>query len=231
MISQLNAAGAGELFSGRAVMAETKQRTIRVMVVDSQQVVREGVAAIVGRASGMEVVAQAADGWRALELFRRELPDVVLTDLTLPGVDGIKLTAAITKERPRSRVIVLTTHAGREDIYRALQVGARSYLLKETSSENLIDAIRAVDAGHRLLSDEIATRLAERVSGTHLTEREMDVLRQIAAGRSNKEIALALGISESTVKGHVNNILSKMNVSDRTQAVTTALKHGLIRLE
>jgi DNA-binding NarL/FixJ family response regulator len=212
-------------------MTEHRQKLISVMVVDAQQVVREGVAAIIGRASGMEIVAEAHDGARALELFRRLRPDIVLTDLMLPGLCGIELTAAITRESPRTRVIILTSQAGQEDIYRALQVGARSYLLKETSGENLLEVIRAVYAGHRLLSDEIATRLAERVSGAQLTEREMDVLRQIARGRSNKEIAQALSISESTVKGHINNILSKMSVSDRTQAVTTALRHGLIRLE
>jgi two-component system, NarL family, response regulator len=214
-----------------AGMTGVKEKTIRVMVVDAQAITREGLAAIIEKAAGMAVVAQAAEGTRALELYREHQPDVVLADIYLPGMGGIELIAALTAEFPRSRIITLTNRMGQEDIYRALRAGARSYLLKDTTREELLRTIRSVHAGQRLLSGAVSAHLAARVADSDLTPRELDVLRLILKGQSNKMIAATLKIAESTVKGHVNNILSKMGVNDRTHAVTTALRRGIIHLD
>jgi DNA-binding NarL/FixJ family response regulator len=209
----------------------TKGDSIRVLVVDDHPIVREGLIAIVERQPDMSVVAEASDGEQAVEAFRQHRPDVTLMDLRLPGMSGVEAITAIRREFPSARVIVLTTYDGDEDIYRALQAGAQGYLLKDTFREELLEAIRAVNEGKRRIPGGIATRLAERIGGNELTAREIEVLKLIVKGRSNREIASALVITEGTVKGHVNNILSKLGVADRTQAATTALQRGIIHLD
>ena len=204
---------------------------IHILVVDDHPIVREGLTAIINRQADMTVVAEAADGEQAVEMFRRHQPDVTLMDLRLPKRSGVEAIAAIRKESPAAHLIVLTTYDGDQDIYRALQAGAQGYLLKDMFREELLDAIRAVHLGKRRIPAAVASRLAERLPGNELTARELEVLRLIAAGNSNREIADALAITEGTVKGHVNNLLSKLGVGDRTQAVTNALQRGIIHLD
>ncbi len=203
---------------------------IRIVVVDDQAVVRQGFVSLINTVSDMEVIAEGTDGRQAVELYRKLRPDVLLTDLRMPAMSGVEAIAAIRREFPNARVIVLTTFDGDEDIYRSLQAGAQGYLLKDMFFEELEDAIRTVHAGGRRIPGVVAERLAGRVGGSDLTGRELEVLEQIVFGRSNKEIAAALDISEATVKSHVNNILSKLGVTDRTQAATTAIRRGLVRL-
>ena len=203
---------------------------IRIVVVDDQAVVRQGFVALINTVADMEVIAEGTDGRQAVELYRKHRPDVLLTDLRMPVMTGVEAIAAIRREFPSARLIVLTTFDGDEDIYRSLQAGAMGYLLKDMFFEELEDAIRTVHAGGRRIPGIVAERLAGRVGGSDLTGRELEVLEQIVFGRSNKEIAAALDISEATVKSHVNNILSKLGVADRTQAATTAIRRGLVRL-
>lgn len=210
-------------------MPETQP--IRILIADDHAVVREGLAAMIARRADMQVVAEAENGRQAVELARRHRPDVILMDLRLPELSGVAAIRQITAEVPAARVIVLTTFDGDEDIYRALQAGAKAYLLKDTPREALLEAIRAVHAGHKRIPSEVAAKLAERLLAPELSARELDVLRLIVAGRSNKEIGAALGISEGTVKVHVNSLLGKLGVADRTQAVTEALKRGLVHLD
>jgi two-component system NarL family response regulator len=205
---------------------------IRVLLADDHTVVREGFAAILGYQPGMEVAGQAADGHAAVELYRKLRPDVLLVDLRMPGLGGVEVLAAIRAEDPGVRAIVLTTFDGDEDIFRALEAGARGYLLKDCSTGELLEAIRAVHAGGRRVPPEVAARLVERASaGPALSGREVEVLGLVAAGKTNKEIAAALFISEGTVKTHVNNIHEKLGVRDRTEAVTTALRRGILHLD
>lgn len=204
---------------------------IRILIVEDHNVVRQGLAALIGTVKDMQVVAQASNGAEGVQLFREHHPDVTLMDLRLPQMSGVEAITAIRKEQPQARVIVLTTFDGDEDIYRALQAGAKGYLLKDMFGDELMDAIRAVHAGKTRIPAEIAERLAERMGGQDLTEREMEVLREVAGGLSNKEIGNKLFISEATVKTHLNNILSKMGVADRTQAVTSAIQRGIIHLD
>lgn len=204
---------------------------IGVLICDDHPVVREGLVAIINRQLEMTVVGEANTGHRAVELYHSLRPDVVLMDLRMPVMNGAEATAAICREDPQARIIVLTTYDGDEDIYRALQAGARAYLLKDMSHEELIEAIRAVCAGARRISPAAATQLASRTASTNLTSRELDVLRLIARGESNKRIAAQLRITEGTVKGYVNIIFQKLGVSDRTQAATTALRRGIVHLE
>lgn len=205
-------------------------KLIRVIVIDDHPVVREGLAAMIARQPDMAVVAQGENGKQAIALFKEHRPDVSLIDLRMPGVSGIEAILTIREEFPQSRIIVLTTYDGDEDIYRALKAGVKAYLLKDVFREELLEAIRAVHAGRRHIPVAVATRLAERVAAPDLTSREIEVLTLIAKGSSNKEIARQLAISEGTVKGHVNNILSKMGVDDRTEAATSALRRGIIYL-
>jgi two-component system NarL family response regulator len=203
---------------------------IRIIVVDDQAVVRQGFVALINTVADMEVIAEGTNGREAVELYRRHRPDVLLTDLRMPVMGGVEAIGVIKREWPEARVIVLTAFDGDEDIYRSLQAGAQGYLLKDMFFEELESAIRTVHAGGRRIPGVVAERLAERVGGSDLTGRELEVLRLIVAGRSNKEIGAALKISEATVKSHVNSILGKLGVNDRTQAATTALQRGLVHL-
>jgi two-component system NarL family response regulator len=203
---------------------------IRIMIADDHPVVREGFGAMLETEPDMTVVAQARSGEEALELFRRERPDVTLMDLRMPGMNGVDAILAIRREFPNGRFIVLTTYDGDEDIYRALEAGAQAYLLKDMFCDEILAAIRAVHAGQRRIPAAVGTRLAERMSGLDLSNREHQVLELVAKGRSNKEIATDLEITEATVKGHLTNILSKLGVTDRTQAVIAALRRGIVHL-
>ncbi len=204
---------------------------IRIMIVEDHHVVRQGFIALLRMVDGFEIVAEAPDGDRAIALYQEHKPDVTLMDLRLPTIGGVETITKIRAASPEARIIVLTTFDGDEDIYRALQAGAKGYLLKGMSSEDLIEAIRGVHAGKSRIPAAVAERLAERLSGPTLTERETDVLRLIVGGNSNKEIASALFISEATVKTHVNSLLGKLGVTDRTQAATTALQRGIVHFD
>jgi len=204
--------------------------TIKIMVIDDQAVVRQGFVALINTVSDMAVVAEGTNGRQAIDLYRLHRPDVTLMDLRMPELGGVEAITAIRKEFPDARLIVLTTYDGDEDIYRSLQAGAQGYLLKDMFFEELEEAIRKVHGGSRRIPAQVAERLAERMGSSDLTARETEVLEQIVAGHSNKAIATRLNISEATVKSHINNILSKLGVSDRTQAATTALQRGLVHL-
>jgi RNA polymerase sigma factor (sigma-70 family) len=203
---------------------------IRILSVDDHAVIREGIAALLGRQSDMELIAEASNGREAVELFRKHHPDVTLMDLQMPEMNGIDALSAIRGEFPDARVIVLTSYAGDVQISRALRAGARAYLLKDMLRKELLETIRAVHAGQKRLSAEIAAEIAEHALEDTLTPREMDVLRLIAVGNANREIAAQFGLSEETVKSHVKNILAKLGANDRTHAVTIGLKRGIIDL-
>jgi DNA-binding NarL/FixJ family response regulator len=205
-------------------------RSIRIMIVEDHHVVRQGIIALLKTVTGFEVVAEASDGREAIALFDQYHPDVTLMDLRMPNLGGVEAVTEIRRKHPGARIIVLTTFDGDEDIYRALEAGAKSYLLKGMFTEELIEAIRAVHAGKSRLPSAVAERLSQRIGASALTSRELEVLNGIVAGRSNKEIGAALFISEATVKTHINNILSKLGVTDRTQAATTAIKRGIVHL-
>ena len=200
-------------------------------MVDDQAVVRQGFVSLINTVADMEVIAQGTNGLQAVELYREHKPDIMLIDLRMPILSGVEAISTIRKEFPGARIIVLTTYDGDEDIYRSLQAGAQGYLLKDVFFEDLEEAIRKVNAGSRRIPAVVAERLAERMSGSDLTGRELEVLQQIVSGKSNKEIGTQLNISEATVKSHINNILSKLGVSDRTQAATTALQRGIVHLK
>ena len=208
-----------------------KTPSIRILLADDHPVVREGLAAIIDRQDGMHVVAQAANGQQAYGLFRSHRPDVTLMDLRMPVMGGLQATQAICREFPGSRILVLTTYDGDEEIYQALRAGASGYLLKDVPEAELIAAIRAVCAGRRVIPPGVAMQLANRYPGSNLTDRETEVLGLIVGGRSNKEIGEALRISEGTVKSHVNRLLEKLGATDRTQAATTAIRRGFFHLD
>jgi DNA-binding NarL/FixJ family response regulator len=205
--------------------------SIRIIVVDDHHIVRQGLVALIRTVPGMEIIAEASDGVQAVELYRKHRPDITLMDLRLPNKNGVEAITEIRREFSAARIIVLTTFDGDEDIYRALQAGAKGYLLKGMNVDELTEAIRTVHAGKSRIPAVVAERLAERMGGPALTVRELDVLRRIVSGRSNKEIAEDLFISEATVKTHINSILSKLGVNDRTQAATTALQRGIVHLD
>jgi two-component system NarL family response regulator len=204
---------------------------ISVMVTDDHPVVRMGLTALINGEADMKVVAEAGNGKEAVERFREHQPDVLLIDLRMPVMSGVDATIAIRGEFPDSRIIVLTTYDADEDVVRTLSAGAKGYLLKDSVGPEMLAAIRAVYAGQRRVSAAVGERLAERVNGSQLTMRELELLRLMARGGTNKDLAAALSITEGTVKGHVNNILGKLAVTDRTMAVTTALQRGIIRLD
>ncbi len=206
------------------------QPAIRLLLVEDHQVVRQGLAALLATSEGVEVAGAVGDGRAAIESYRRLRPDVTLMDLQMPKLGGVEAIREIRAEFPEARIIVLTTYDGDEDIFRALQAGARGYLLKGMPFDVLLDTIHAVHAGKSRVPAPVAEKLAERLSGQQLTARELGVLERIVAGRANKEIAADLFISEATVKTHVNSLLSKLGVADRTQAATAAIQRGFVHL-
>lgn len=202
---------------------------IRILIAEDHFVTRVGLAAVLDAQPDMCVVGQTESGRNALECYRELRPDVVLVDLSLPDVDGVDVTVAIRREFPQARIAVLTSAEGSERIYRALQAGARAYLLKDIRAPELLKAIRDVHAGRHVVPAAVAARLAERLPQADLTRREVDVLRLVVEGKTNKEIAVALAVSSGTVRTHVTNILGKLGVADRTQAATAALQRGIVR--
>jgi two-component system NarL family response regulator len=209
--------------------AEKKPR-IKVLIADDHSVVREGLVSLIRRKGDMAVVGEAVNGREAADLWKQHHPDVTLLDLRMPQLDGVGALKEIRGSDPRARVIVLTTFDGDEDIFRAIQAGAKGYLLKDAPREALMDCIRRVHAGETCIPVHLAAKLAGRVSGETLSDREIDVLKMMAQGKSNKEIGSALFISEGTVKSHVKSIFAKMNVISRTEAVSSASRRGLIQL-
>ncbi|HKR34724.1 MAG TPA: response regulator transcription factor [Steroidobacteraceae bacterium] len=207
-----------------------QSESIRILTVDDHQLLREGIAAVLERQEDMTLVAQASNGREAVESFRRLRPDVTLMDLRMPDMSGIEAITAIRAEFPDARIIVLTTYAGDAQAAAALKAGAVGYLLKNLVRKELLETIRVVHSGKRRVPPEIATEIAEHVADDELTERELDVLRRVAAGKSNKLIAAELDISEGTVKTHMKSILPKLDASDRTHAVMIALKRGILDL-
>lgn len=203
---------------------------IRVLLVDDHAIVRQGLAAMIENEPDMTVVGQAGDGLEAIALYRQLNPDVTLMDLQMPQMRGADATLAICAEFVQAHIIILTTYDGDEDIYRALRAGAKGYLLKDAEPETLLRAIQLVHSGQQYIPSEVAAKLVQRMNVPELSDREQEVVRQMALGLSNHDIGMALNITESTVKFHINRILSKLGVSDRTQAVITALKRGLAKL-
>jgi len=203
---------------------------IQILCVDDHRIVREGLELIIARQPDMAVAASAASGEESIELFRRHRPDVTLMDLQLGAMSGVEATRAIRREHPDARIVVLTMFQGDEDIFRALQAGAATYLLKDTLSDDLIRVIREVHAGKHPVQPEVEARLAERAAGPTLTPREVQVVGLIAEGMRNKEIAAALGISDETVQVHVKSIFWKLKVKDRSAAMNVALRRGIIHL-
>lgn len=210
----------------------SQKQPIRILIADDHPIVRAGLAAMleIQPEENLTVVGQANNGCEAVELFAQLQPDIALIDLQMPQMDGVATIATIRKQFPSAHLIVLTTYDRDEDIYRGLQAGAKAYLLKDTPREELLACIQAVHAGRSFIPMEVGARLAERMNSPELSKRECEVLQLMTAGISNLEIAEALNITEGTVKSHINNILSKLNVSDRTQAVIAALKRGIVKL-
>jgi DNA-binding NarL/FixJ family response regulator len=203
---------------------------IQILVVDDHPLLREGIAALINGQPDMKLVAEASNGQEAVAQYRLHRPDVTLMDLQMPTMSGIETIIAIRAESPNARIIVLTTYGGDVQVVRALKAGARGYVLKGHVHKALLDTIRAVHAGQKRMSPEVAAELADHSGEEELTAREIAVLRLIGVGNSNKEIAAQLGISDETVKSHVTNILEKLGANDRTHAVTTALRRGIIGL-
>jgi DNA-binding NarL/FixJ family response regulator len=203
---------------------------IRILTVDDHPIVRQGIAGLVAVHSDMSLVAEASNGREAIQQFRAHHPDVTLMDLQMPEMNGLDAMIAIRGEFPEARIIVLTTYVGDAQVLRALKAGARAYLLKNSLHKDLLETIRAVYAGKRALSTEASMQLAEHVTDDALTPAEVRVLRLIAEGNANKEIAARLSVSEETVKGQVRNILSKLGANDRTHAAMIGLKRGIIEI-
>jgi DNA-binding NarL/FixJ family response regulator len=208
----------------------TANAKIRILIADDHFLVRIGLIALVNMEPDMEVVGEASDGAQALTIFEKLQPDLTLMDLRMPGKDGIQATLEIRGKFPTARILMLTTYDGDDDIHKALQAGAQGYVLKNSTRETLVPALRSVASGQRWIPKDIASRLASRKTFEELTPREIEVLHKLARGLANKEIGDALGISEHTVKGHLKNILAKLRVADRTEAVTTAILRGIIHL-
>jgi DNA-binding NarL/FixJ family response regulator len=203
---------------------------IRVLCVDDHPIVRKGIASLLANESDLKLVAEAASGRQAVEMHRTLQPDVTLMDLKLPDLDGVGATKLIREESPQARIIALTSYDGDQEVYRALEAGARGYLLKEMVHTDVLRAIRVVHSGKRLIPPEVAERLSEYFPQIVLTEREVQVLSFVAKGMANKDIAFRLGTASGTIKMHVQNILSKLGAADRTHAVTIALERGILHL-
>jgi DNA-binding NarL/FixJ family response regulator len=206
-------------------------RRIRVLVADDHPVVRAGLAAVLVQQPDLELVTEAENGERAVALYREHRPDVCLMDLRMPVMDGVEAIGTITAEFPEARILALTTYEGDADIRRALEAGARGYLLKDMLLTDVIRAVRAVHRGERVIPDAVAVRLAEFPERSDLTERELEVLQLVAKGLSNKDVARVIGRTDETVKIHLKNVFGKLDVADRTEAVTVALTRGLIHLD
>ncbi|MFZ2024519.1 MAG: response regulator [Terracidiphilus sp.] len=209
-------------------MSDNQDTPIRILIVDDHPVVVAGLASMLGTQAGMEVVGSATSGEEALELLRTTPADLLLLDLRMPGMNGIDTLLALRRNKANIRAIILTSFETDEDIYRAVQAGAQGYLLKDSRQAEMVEAIRAVHSGKRYFPRDIAARLAERMMRTDLTARELEVLQMLARGLTNKEIGSALEISGNTVRNHVNSIIEKLEVSDRTEAATTAILRGII---
>lgn len=203
---------------------------IRVLVVDDHAMLREGVAAMMSTESDMELAGEAADGVEAIAAFERLRPDIVLLDLQMPRMKGLDVLAALRQLDPAARVIVLTTYDGDFQALRALKAGASGYLLKTSLRKELIDAVRAVHSGRRYIVAEVAHDIALHATEDSLSQREIDILEQVASGQSNKAVARGFGLSEDTIKAHLRSVFSKLHVRDRTEAVTVALKRGILTL-
>jgi len=208
----------------------SEQRPIRILLVDDHPVLREGVASILEDRTDMIVVGEASDGAEGIARFRELRPDVTLMDLQMPNVGGLEAIISIRKEFPDARILVLTTYAGDAQAVRALKAGATGYLLKGSLRTEMLDAILNVHRGRRHVQGEVASQIAHHVSDEPLSDREIAVLRLVAEGKSNKEIAQALDLSEETIKAHLKNMFAKLDVSDRTHAVTIAVRRGIIEL-
>lgn len=209
-----------------------EQLRIRILIVDDHPVVRKGLAATIEPEPDMEVVGMAATGEQALDLFRKTRPDITLMDLKLtPKMTGVEAARSIRHEFPQARIVVLSAYRGDEDIYQALQAGAVTYLLKETLGDDLAPIIREVHAGGGPIPPQVARKLADRLTQPMLTPRELDVLRLMTNGLRNKEIGAELRISEQTTQGHIKSIFSKLNVHDRTEAVTVAIRRGIVHID
>jgi DNA-binding NarL/FixJ family response regulator len=206
------------------------QTRIRILCVDDHPLLREGIAAIINNQPDMVLVAEASNGTEAIQKFKEHLPDVTLMDLRLPDMSGVDSLIAIRADIPEARIIMLTTFEGDVEVQRALQAGARAYMLKNMPPKELVDGIRQVHAGKKRIPTEIAAHLAEHLSDDALTGREIDVLKHIAGGNRNRDIAERLFISEETVKVHIKHIMEKLGASDRTQAVAIAVRRGIIQL-
>lgn len=208
----------------------SEQPYIRIFSVDDHPLLREGIATIINNQQDMRMVAQAATGSEAIQMFRQHVPDVTLLDLRLPDMSGIDVLIAIRSEFPEARVVMLTTFEGDVDIRRALEAGARAYVLKNMPPKDLVEVIRQVNKGRKRIPADVAAQLAEYIGEDDLTEREVEVLRHIASGNRNREIGEQLFISEETVKVHIKHIMEKLGASDRTQAVAIAVRRGIIQL-
>ena len=208
----------------------TSDRQIRILTVDDHPLLREGIASLIGTESDMVIIGEASSGREAVEEFRRHRPDVTLMDIQMPEMNGIDAITQIIAEHPNSKIIVLTTYSGDAQIFRALKAGAQGYLLKGLLRKELVETIRAVHAGKKRISPEVASQVAEYATDDTLTAREIDILQLIAQGNANKVIADRLAVTEDTVKAHVRNILSKLSANDRTHAVTIGIKRGFIEL-
>ena len=211
-------------------MSNQLERPIRILIVDDHPVVRAGLASMFSTQAHLEVVGAASSGTEAISLIRQGRPDVLLLDLRMPGMSGVELLFALKKEGLPTRAIMLTSFETDEDIYRAVQAGAQGYMLKDTTLREMVEAIHAVHGGRRYIPGDIAVRLAERVMRIELTSRELEILKIVAKGLTNRQIGSVLRISENTVRNHVNSIIEKLEVSDRTEAATTAIQRGLIQV-
>ena len=209
-------------------MSDLRNAPIRILIVDDHPVVLAGLTSMLGTQAGIEVAGSASGGEEALQMLQRASVDLLLLDLRMPGMSGIDTLHALKRAKISTRVVILTSFETDEDIYRAVQAGAQGYLLKDAPQADMIDAIRAVHAGKRFFPRHIAARLAERMMRTNLTARELEVLNMLARGLTNKQIGHALEISGNTVRNHVNSIIEKLEVSDRTEAATTAIHRGII---
>jgi len=205
--------------------------SIRILLADDHAVMRQGLSALLGRQEELTIVAEANNGYEAVELFRQHRPDILLTDIEMPLMDGITALAAIRMEYPDARGIMLTMHAREGDIVRGIRAGAMGYVLKDAPLDTLLEAIHWVSTGRHWVAPVVGAKLAVRMVGAELTLRELDVVQQLAQGKSNQEIAAVLTMSQGTVKFHVNHVLQKLGAADRTQAVLTALKRGFAYLD